>query len=112
MGDEIDAGLRRRVACHAAGVDVLLLPQRHQRFAKGVGTKPREVSGAGARAGCGDGGVAGVAAEALQILRLPRCRLVELDHGFAQAGHVKHFQWLSRGTAEPRVPTRKSRSAP
>ena len=89
VGHEIDAGVAGAGGAHTAGVDAFLGPQLQQQAAEVVGADAGQVGGAGAGARRSDGGVAGVAAKALQILGLVGRGLVEFDHGLAQGHHVE-----------------------
>jgi hypothetical protein len=83
------------VAQHAGGVHAFALPQIHEALAPAVAAQTAQVGQASPGPCCGNGGVAGVAAKALQVQRsfmgLLAWGLVELDHGFAEGNDVEGF---------------------
>ncbi len=89
MGDEIDAGRRRRFALYFGRVDLFAAPELHQQVAEAVGAEQSDVAGLGALARRGDRRVGRVAAEAGFVERVVRL-LVELDHGFAETDEIGH----------------------
>ncbi len=88
--DEIDAGRRVGIDCHATHVDAFLGPQFAEQATEGIAAQTRDVTYARAETRRGDGHVRRVAAEALHIgTRIRGPRLVELDQRFTERNDVK-----------------------
>ena len=100
VGDEIDRGEGLGIGDHARVVDTLAIPQAAQHRAVGVVTERTDVGHPGALARGGDGEVAAVAAEALQVgTAVTLAGLIELDHRLAEGDDVEALEVGAGGSA-------------
>ena len=90
IADEVHAGVGLRVDADSRGVDPFALPQSEELAPEGVVSEPGYVRDLCTLARRGNGGIAGVAAEALQPAALLAGDLRELVHRLAEADEVEH----------------------